>query len=381
MLAFLFQVVPCNFADNSVALSQKSIYITVPSEPNEGLFQAGFKTCQRALPDWYIADDFFKENQPIKWLSDAAKNDRVLWLPAGESSKSLASAEKVLQWLAEHGAKRNESIAVIGGGTVLDLGLFVASVYQRGVQKWSIPTTLLATVDAGIGGKNGVNFMELKNYIGTITQPDVVLSDFRVLETLKPVDVLNGWMEMAKHGLVADAELWDNMKTFDTVPRPHTIHKLIEQAANVKKRLVESDERENGLRKTLNFGHTVGHALESIASAQKQDLPHGIAVGLGMVCSLHWSATLTNDSTTRMALIEAAERIQGWLKQGASEQVKSTMAVAQAETLWLRMLKDKKNDTQGVQEVALNGIGRAEWNQPLSFPVFKANWSRVHADT
>ena len=379
MLAFLFPVVPCNFASNSVALSQKSTYITVPSEPNEGLFQAGFKISQRALPDWYIVDDFFKENQTIEWLSNSAKNGRVFWLPAGESSKSLACAEKALQWLTEHGAKRNESIAVIGGGTVLDLGLFAASVYQRGMHKWSIPTTLLATVDAGIGGKNGVNFMGLKNYIGTITQPDVVLSDFRVLETLKPLDVLNGWMEMAKHGLVADTELWDEMKIFDAVPRPQMMHRLIDRAAAVKKRLVESDERENGLRKTLNFGHTVAHALESIASAQKQDLPHGIAVGLGMVCSLHWSATRTNDAATRIELIDAAERIQGWLEQGASDEVKSTIAMVQAETLWSHMQKDKKNTTQGVQEVALHNIGRAEWNQPLSFSVFTANWSRVHA--
>ena len=169
------------------------------------------------------------------------------------------------------------------------------------------------------------------------------------------------------------------MKIFDAVPRPQMMHRLIDRAAAVKKRLVESDERENGLRKTLNFGHTVAHALESIASAQKQDLPHGIAVGLGMVCSLHWSATRTNDAATRIELIDAAERIQGWLEQGASDEVKSTIAMVQAETLWSHMQKDKKNTTQGVQEVALHNIGRAEWNQPLSFSVFTANWSRVHA--
>ena len=183
--------------------------------------------------------------------------------------------------------------------------------------------------------------MGLKNYIGTITQPDVVLSDFRVLETLKPLDVLNGWMEMAKHGLVADTELWDEMKIFDAVPRPQMMHRLIDRAAAVKKRLVESDERENGLRKTLNFGHTVAHALESIASAQKQDLPHGIAVGLGMV-SLHWSATRTNDAATRIELIDAAERIQGWLEQRASDVCPVNHCNGPSRTLWALWKRTRK---------------------------------------
>ena len=372
----LFRVIS---SSNSTALSQKPTYISLASGPTEDLFQAGLKTSGSTLPDWYIVDDFFQKNQAIEWLSDAVEQGRVFWLPAGEASKSLVCAEKVLKWLVKSGAKRNESIAVVGGGTVLDLGLFVASIYQRGMQKWAIPTTLLATVDAGIGGKNGVNFMGLKNYIGTITQPDVVLSDFRVLDTLSPLDVLNGWMEMAKHGLVADAELWREMKTFEAVPRPASIHRLIERAAGIKKRLVESDERENGLRKTLNFGHTVGHALESVASAQKLDLPHGIAVGLGMAFSLHWSANRTNDLATQKKFIESAECIHSWLKRDASEQVKSTIEMAEAEALWSCMQKDKKNTAQGVQEVVLTKIGQAEWNQRLSFTAFTDSWSSATA--
>ena len=363
---------------DSITLSQKPTYITVPSESTGGLIEAGLEAVKRPQPHWYIVDKFFQQDQPIDWVSDAANEGRVFWLQAGEASKSLACTEKVLDWLVKRGAKRDEIVGVIGGGSVLDLGLFAASIYQRGLEKWSIPTTLLATVDAGIGGKNGVNFLGLKNYIGTITQPDVVLSDYRILETLNAVDVLNGWMEMIKHGLIADSELWQRMKSFESIPRPQSMHALIDAAAAVKKRLVQSDEREKGLRKSLNFGHTVGHALESVAAAQKKDLPHGIAVGLGMVCSLHWSANRTSDDTNRNDLIEAANRIRHWLLLEAPEQVKSTLESSELKALWSCMQMDKKNNAQGVQEVALTKIGHAAWNQHLSFTEFANSWSSAH---
>ncbi len=323
-------------------------------------------------------DVFFQKNPSIDWILDVDQQGRVYWLQAGESSKALAEVENVIEWLIQKDAKRNESIAVIGGGTVLDVGLFAASIYQRGVQKWSLPTTLLAAVDAGIGGKNGVNFKGFKNYIGTITQPDFVISDFRVFQTLSTLDVLNGWMEMTKHALIADPELWNTMKQFKTIPSPKAMHPLIEEAAAIKKRMVEADEFEFGLRKTLNFGHTVGHALESAAAVKNADLSHGVAVGLGMIFSLHWSATRTEHLDIQSELIDAAKSIEQWIKSGAPEQARTALQAADCATLWSCMKKDKKNDIRGVQEVSLTKIGHAVWNQPLSFSEFATCWTKAH---
>jgi 3-dehydroquinate synthetase len=358
-------------------MNSKPKYISVHSDSKAGVFEDAWQANEQAAPDWYIVDTFFKKQGDIKRVRDADKKGRVYWLAAGEKSKTWNGVERVLEWLVHNRVKRSESLAVIGGGTVLDTGLFVASIYQRGIRKWSIPTTLLATVDAGIGGKNGVNFMGFKNYIGTITQPDFFVSDFRVLETLSPQDVLNGWMEMTKHALIEDPALWQSMKAFNCIPSIHEIHPLIAEAAKIKKRLVEADEFESGRRKTLNFGHTVAHALESVAAARGEELPHGTAVGIGMTFSLQWSAAQSHDSTITNELLEAAQCIKRWLTESAAGQVQTATQAADIQSLWPFMEKDKKNDAQGVQEVRLTEIGRAEWNQPLTFDAFEASWIKV----
>ena len=358
-------------------MNQKPTYISVPSDATAGVFEDAWQAYGRATPDWYIIDDFFKNQGNIKRVNDADEIGRVYWINAGEKSKTWNEVERVLKWLVHNDVKRSESLAVMGGGTVLDTGLFAASIYQRGIQKWSIPTTLLAAVDAGIGGKNGVNFMGFKNYIGTIIQPDFVVSDFRVLDTLSPQDVLNGWMEMTKHALIADPALWQSMKAFKSIPAVQEIHPLIAEAVEIKKRLIEADEFESGRRKTLNFGHTVAHALESAAAAGGEDLPHGTAVGIGMVFSLQWSAAQSPHMTIADELLDAAQCIGRWLAESAAVQVHTATQAADIKSLWSFMEKDKKNDAQGVQEVRLTKVGSAEWNQLLTFDAFEANWIKA----
>jgi 3-dehydroquinate synthase len=219
--------------------------------------------------------------------------------------------------------------------------------------------------------------MGIKNYVGTITQPDFVLSDFRVFETLNERDVLNGWMEMTKHGLIASAALWNKMKEFKRIPKPSEMHSLIEDASTIKKQLVEADEFEFGLRKTLNFGHTVGHALESVATAQNKGLPHGIAVGLGMMCSLHWSASRAESQDIEGELISASKCIEQWLLAEVPGTVRAIVEGVDLTTLWSFMKKDKKNDALGVQEILLREIGQATWNEPLSFADFETSWSNA----
>ena len=356
-------------------MNPQPTFISVPSDSPARVLEDAWQANGQAGPDWYIVDDFFQKNEIIKRINDADENGRVYWLTAGETCKTWIGVERVLEWLVKNDVKRSDSLAVVGGGTVLDTGLFAASIYQRGIQKWSIPTTLLAAVDAGIGGKNGVNFMGFKNYIGTITQPDFIALDFRVLETLSPQDVLNGWMEMAKHALIADAALWQSMKTFGSIPPIQEIHPIIAEATKIKKRIVEADEFESGRRKTLNFGHTVAHALESAATARGEDLPHGTAVGIGMVFSLHWSATQSQNTTITDELIDAAQCLSQWLAASAGEQVQVATEAADLKMLWAFMEKDKKNDAQGVQEIRLTGIGQAEWNQLLTYDAFVASWT------
>lgn len=281
--------------------------------------------------------------------------------------------------MASSGLNRQETVAVVGGGTVLDVGLFAASIFQRGIHAWALPTTLLAAVDAGIGGKNGVNFLGLKNYIGTITQPDHIVTDVNILNTLPPVDVLNGWMEMAKHGLIADAELWAKMSRHQAIPSPVAMHAMIEAAVQVKTGIVASDEREEGERKTLNFGHTVAHALESRAIELNRPLPHGIAVGMGMIFALHWSAQMATKPGTASLFYQAAVHIQSWLETGAAELLKQALVDFDPQAAWAIMLKDKKNAQQQVLDIVLEDIGKAAWNRPLSFDAFQSCWSQAFA--
>ena len=358
-------------------MNQKPTYISVPSDTTAGVFEDAWQALGQAPPKWYIVDDFFNEKGNIERINDADNQGRVYWLSAGEKSKTWNEVERMLEWLVHNDVKRSESIAVVGGGTILDIGLFAASIYQRGIPKWAVPTTLLAAVDAGIGGKNGVNFMGIKNYIGTITQPDFVVTDFRVLETLEPQDVLNGWMEMTKHALIADPVLWQCMKAYKSPPSVQEIHPLITQAAEIKKRLVGADELESGRRKTLNFGHTVAHALESAAEARGEDLPHGTAVGIGMMFSLRWSASQSPEATIAGELLDAAQCISAWLAELAAEQVQTATKGVNMKSIWSFMQKDKKNDDQGVQEIRLTKIGRAEWNQLLTFEAFEASWNQA----
>ena len=331
------------------------------------------------VPRWFIVDNFFQESIAFDQRRFQAPEKNIYWVQAGEYSKSWHEVEALLKWMTHSGIGKGDSIAVIGGGTVLDLGLFAAALFQRGTPAWCLPTTLLAAVDAGIGGKNGVNFLGLKNYIGTITQPQFIITDANVLHSLSRIDILNGWMEMAKHALIAEAELWKKMQGFLRIPSISEMDTLIQAAITVKTTITKSDERETGRRKALNFGHTVAHALESRAAHLQRNLPHGIAVGLGMMWALQWSARLTRDSELAAKFRGAALLIASWLESDAGDIVAQTRADFNAEATWAFMLKDKKNAAQQVLDVILEDIGMAAWNRPLTFDVFQSCWIAAFA--
>lgn len=220
---------------------------------------------------------------------------RTITVPPGESSKSMERATEVLVTLAECGLDRTSLLICLGGGVISDLGGFVASVYQRGIRYVTIPTTLEAMVDASVGGKTGVNVRSLKNYIGTFYPASSVLIDPEFLHTLPQRAFTQGFAEVIKHGLIQDrayvAQLLEipmegeGVKDFRNADWEWIIQKSIE----IKRDIVQKDPHESGARRLLNFGHTVGHAIESLSFAIDNPLFHGEAVALGMIAETHIS--------------------------------------------------------------------------------------------
>ena len=208
----------------------------------------------------------------------AARSPFRVVIPAGEESKSFASLEVILAAMLEAGFTRKDAVVAVGGGVVGDLSGFAASMYMRGIDFYNIPTTLLSQVDSSIGGKTAVDFHGYKNVIGAFYQPKKVIIDPDVLATLDKRQVAAGMAEAIKMSLTSDAEMFRMLEEADDIYAD--IDTVIEKALRIKKYVVECDEKEAGLRKILNFGHTIGHGIETEAAGS---LYHGECVALGML--------------------------------------------------------------------------------------------------
>ena len=213
-------------------------------------------------------------------------------LEDGEDAKSLTNAEKLWQWLTEQGATRKALLINVGGGSICDLGGFVAATYLRGIDYINIPTTLLAMVDAAIGGKTAINLGGLKNRVGAFYPPKAVLTDVTFLNTLPADEILSGWGEILKCALLEGETVWNKtINAFEQYmdnPQTAVDMEVITTARAYKERIVAADPKEEGLRKVLNFGHTIGHALE-----EKIHAKHGYCVLWGMVAELYLSVIKT----------------------------------------------------------------------------------------
>ena len=213
-------------------------------------------------------------------LANAGFRPTLMTVPAGEKSKTMMEAEAICARMTEAGLDRSSFVVALGGGMVGDLAGFVAAIYHRGIPCVQIPTTLLAQVDSSIGGKTAVNTAAGKNLIGAWHQPALVISDVDTLETLPPREFRQGFAEMIKHAVIRDAEMFGMLQRFDRGELPTLIRRNIE----IKAAIVASDERETtGERAVLNFGHTIGHAIER--AGEYGDFLHGEAVSLGMVAA------------------------------------------------------------------------------------------------
>ncbi|MBE6633380.1 MAG: 3-dehydroquinate synthase [Ruminococcaceae bacterium] len=225
-----------------------------------------------------VVTDTGVPSQYAKTVAAQCKNGIICTVEQGESSKSLAGLEKLLQVMLDHGFSRRDCVVAVGGGVVGDLSGFAASVYMRGIDFYNIPTTLLSQIDSSIGGKTAINFGGVKNIAGAFYQPKKVLIDPALLETLPARQISNGLAEAIKMALTSDRELFD---IFESREIEGNLDEIILRSLNVKKAVVEADERESGLRRILNFGHTVGHGIES--SEGMSQLYHGECVALGMI--------------------------------------------------------------------------------------------------
>jgi 3-dehydroquinate synthase len=210
-------------------------------------------------------------------------------LRAGEACKSLSEIERTLEWLAERGYDRRAAVVGIGGGAATDHAGFAAAIYLRGIAFATVPTTLLAMVDASVGGKTGVDLRAGKNLVGAFHQPRAVIADLAFLDSLPARERTAGLAEVIKCGFIADPEILALLERSDPVPARDLLLELITRAVKVKAEVVAGDEREGGRRAILNFGHTLGHALES---ASGYDLLHGEAISLGMVAALDLGAAM-----------------------------------------------------------------------------------------
>lgn len=206
----------------------------------------------------------------------------IIEIPVGEDAKSIDIVMQVWETLSDLGADRHSVIVNCGGGVVTDFGGFTAATFKRGIRFINVPTSLLAMVDASVGGKTGINLNHLKNQIGTFSQPEMVVIFPEFLETLPQNEIVSGFAEMLKHGLIRDRELWNQLVTLDNL-NAENLAAFIAPSIQIKKEVVEEDPTEKGLRKILNAGHTLGHALETWFLDNKQEITHGEAVALGLV--------------------------------------------------------------------------------------------------
>lgn len=215
---------------------------------------------------------------------------QIITIPATDEHKTLETLSAVWTALQQGGASRHSLMVNLGGGMVTDLGGFAASTFKRGMAYINIPTTLLSMVDASVGGKTGINFGGLKNEIGVFNCASSVLLDTAFLRTLDQDNMLSGYAEMIKHGLISQTEDWAELMRFSFDKADYALlQQMVAKSVAIKERIVTEDPTEKGIRKALNLGHTAGHALESLALEQGKPVLHGYAVAWGLVCELYLS--------------------------------------------------------------------------------------------
>lgn len=306
-----------------------------------------------------ISDENSNENCLPKFLSQLETDltIEIIEIESGETEKNIATCIEIWTILTELGAERKSLLINVGGGVITDIGGFVASTFKRGIDFINVPTTLLAMVDASIGGKNGVDLGNLKNQIGVINTPKMVIIDTDYLTTLPQNEMRSGLAEMLKHGLIYDKNYWNEFKDLSKKDISD-FDQLIHRSVEIKNQIVTQDPTENGIRKALNFGHTLGHAIESyfLENENKKTLLHGEAIAIGMI--------LESFISWKKELLSEAEFIE----------IKSTLNAIYETVIFNEndiqpildlLIHDKKNEFGKIHFSLLNGIGKNRFNQEV----------------
>ncbi|KAA0130174.1 3-dehydroquinate synthase [Chryseobacterium sp. SN22] len=280
----------------------------------------------------------------------------ILEIEAGEDMKNIQTANQLWEILTEMQADRKALVINLGGGVITDMGGFVAATFKRGIPFINIPTTLLSMCDASIGGKTGIDLMHYKNMVGTFTFPERIFVYPKFLETLPFKEVRSGFAEMLKHGLIADKIHWENLTRISRLDIEGVIPH-IETSMGIKQEVVNKDFQEKNIRKTLNFGHTIGHAIESLCLQQGNPVLHGEAVATGMIAETHlaYLEELISEEDS-WVIIECIQKYYPYLD----------ISDFKDEDIFNLLWNDKKNADRNINFSLISGIGSCVFDYQCS---------------
>lgn len=318
----------------------------------------------------FVVCDENTEKHCLPIIADTLSTYRatIITVPAGDENKTIETATAIWQQLVHGKATRHSLLINLGGGMITDLGGFAAATFKRGMEFINLPTTLLAIVDASVGGKTGINFCGLKNAIGSFAQAQQTIIDNAFLRTLTSDDILSGFAEMIKHSLLDNLEHWKTILSYDVIttsaPLPsllfngegHMSEKfsdLLKLSLMVKHRFVDKDPNEKNIRKALNLGHTIGHAIETWSHDSHRPLPHGFCVAHGLVGTLYLSCIKSGFPTDRMQQTAAFIR---------NIYQRPNITCNDYQQLLSLMHHDKKNKANETRFTLLSNIGAPEIN-------------------
>jgi 3-dehydroquinate synthase len=295
----------------------------------------------------------------------------IIVIPAGEQFKNLEQCQHVWEKLIEYGADRQSLLLNVGGGMVCDLGGFAAGCFQRGIRFAHIPTTVTAMADAAIGGKVGVDVGHLKNYLGLFNPAEWIWIEPLFLKTLPQKEVMSGVAEIIKHAIIGSPALWDILQHIDEIDQMPW-KEVLTQSALAKMKVVEADPKEMGIRKILNFGHTVGHALESYFLKKNTPISHGQAVGLGMMAETRMAeemGILSSDDADKIVVL--IQRIMDF----------SDILIPPYDELITFMQRDKKAVRHELRFSLPDAIGSCRWDVEVKNPKNALDWLSEQAAT
>jgi 3-dehydroquinate synthase len=309
----------------------------------------------------FVVTDSHTHEKCLPLISETllSRKPAVINIEPGDHHKSIAQVSHIWEALSNSGASRNSALINLGGGMVTDLAGFAGATFKRGLHNINIPTTLMASVDAATGGKTGINFNGLKNEIGSFYHPDCVIIDCNFLKTLDRDNFLSGYSEMLKHGLIHNKNYFDELVSYDFSDfNIDAISNLVLASVSIKEEIVREDPTEKGIRKALNFGHTIGHAIESLSFTEGHTpLLHGMAIAAGLICELYISHRMLQSPVDILRLTT------NFIKENYP-------AVAydceDYENLYELMTHDKKNEAGRINFTLLGNIGEIYINQTVS---------------